>query len=68
MAKRKQRRLGRTRTVVVFRDGVVGYYSRDRIAGGISPIYATEALLAAARVTKAEQTANGTKARWAAAT
>jgi hypothetical protein len=37
MAKRKRRILARTRTVVVYRDGVVGYYSRDRVEGGISP-------------------------------
>ena len=67
MAKRKKRTLARTRTVVVYRDGVVGYYSRDRVAGGVSPVYATEALLAAARSARAEAAASGATRRWAAA-
>jgi hypothetical protein len=67
MPKRKKRTLARTRTVVVYREGVVGYYSRDRVAGGISPIYSTEAILAAARVARAEATANGGSRRWVAA-
>jgi len=67
MARRKKRTLARTRTVVVYRDGVIGYYSRDRVAGGISPTYSTEAILAAARAARAEATASGTTARWAAA-
>jgi hypothetical protein len=66
MAKRKKRTLARTRTVVVYRDGVVGYYSRDRVGGGISPIYPTEAILAAARIARAETTASGTTRQWAA--
>ena len=66
MAKRKKRTLARTRTVVVYRDGAVGYYSRDRVAGGISPIYATEAILAAARSAREEATARGATRRWAA--
>jgi hypothetical protein len=53
--------------VVVYRDGVIGYYSRDRVAGGISPTYSTEAILAAARTARAEPTATGAPARWAAA-
>jgi len=67
MAKRKKRTLARTRTVVVYRDGVVGYYSRDRVEGGISPIYSTEAILAAARAARVEATVSGTSRRWAAA-
>jgi hypothetical protein len=67
MAKRKKRTLARTRTVVVYREGVVGYYSRDRVEGGISPIYATEALLASARADHAQGAASGTKRRWATA-
>ncbi|MCU1277154.1 MAG: hypothetical protein JWM53_700 [bacterium] len=67
MAQRKKRTAARTRTVVVYRDGVVGYYSRDRVAGGISPIYRTEAILAAARTARAEATATGATARWTAA-
>jgi hypothetical protein len=67
MARRKKSTLARTRTVVVYRDGVVGYYSRDRVAGGISPIYSTEANLEAARSARAEATANGTSRRWTAA-
>jgi len=67
MARRKKRTLTRTRTVVVYRDGVIGYYSRDRVAGGISPTYSTEAILAAARAARAEPTATGATARWAAA-
>jgi hypothetical protein len=66
MAKRKKRTLTRTRTVVVYRDGVVGYYSRDRVGGGISPVYATEAILAAARISRGEATATGATRRWAA--
>lgn len=67
MAKRKKRTLARTRTVVVYRAGIVGYYSRDRVAGGISPIYSTEAILAAARTARAEAGASGTSRRWTAA-
>ena len=67
MAKRKKRTLARTRTVVVYRDGVVGYYSRDRVEGGISPIYATQAMLAAARIARTEATASGAARRWVAA-
>jgi hypothetical protein len=67
MAKRKNRTLARTRTVVVYRDGVVGYYSRDRVEGGCSPTYTTEANLAAARADHAEGVASGTKRRWTAA-
>ena len=67
MAKRKKRTLARTRTVVVYRAGIVGYYSRDRVAGGISPIYSTEAILAAARTARAEAEASGTSRRWTAA-
>jgi hypothetical protein len=67
MAQRKKRTLARMRTVVVYRDGVVRYYSRDRLGGGISPMYATEALLASARVARAEATESGTSRRWAAA-
>ena len=67
MARRKGNTLARTRTVVVYREGVVGYYSRDRVAGGSSPIYSTEANLAAARNARAEATANGTSRRWTAA-
>jgi hypothetical protein len=67
MAKRKKRTLTRTRTVVVYRDGVVGYYSRDRVEGGISPIYTSEAILAAARADHAEGAASGTRRRWTAA-
>lgn len=67
MASRKKSRLARTRTVVVYRDGVVGYYSRNRLTGGISPIYSTEANLAAARNARAEAAANGTSRRWTAA-
>ena len=59
--------MARTRTVVVYRDGVVGYYSRDRVEGGISPIYKTEAILAAARADHAEGVASGTPRRWTAA-
>ena len=66
MARRKRHPLARTRTVVVYRAGVVGYYSRDRLEGGISPIYSTEANLAAARSARAEATASGTSRRWAA--
>ena len=54
MARRKKRTLARTRTVVVYRDGVVGYYSRDRVEGGISPTYTTPAILEAARADHAE--------------
>ena len=67
MARRKRSRLARTRTVVVYRGGVVGYYSRDRLSGGISPIYSTEANLDAARSARVEATANGTSRRWTAA-
>ncbi len=67
MARRKRSTLARTRTVVVYREGVVGYYSRDRVAGGISPVYSTAANLAAARDARAEATANGTSRRWTAA-
>lgn len=67
MAKRKKRTLARTRTVVVYRNGVVGYYSRDRVAGGISPIYSTQAILAAARSARTEAAATGATRRWAAA-
>ncbi len=67
MAQRKKRTLARTRTVVVYRDGQVGYYSRDRVSGGVSPIYATEATLAAARIARAEETATGARRRWPAA-
>lgn len=67
MAKRKKRTLARTRTVVVYRAGIVGYYSRDRVAGGISPIYSTEAILAAARTARAEAAASGASRRWVAA-
>jgi len=59
--------MARTRTVVVYRDGVVGYYSRDRVEGGVSPIYSTEAILGAARADHAEGVASGTKKRWTAA-
>jgi hypothetical protein len=66
MAKRKRRStLVRTRTVVVYREGKVGYYSRDRVEGGISPIYSTEAILAAARATRGEPT-TGKSGRWPA--
>lgn len=64
MAQRKKRTLARTRTVVVYRAGVVGYYSRDRVAGGISPIYTTEAILGAARAARAEAAASGASRRW----
>ena len=67
MARRKRRKMARTRTVVVYRDGVLGYYSRDRVEGGMSPIYSTEAILAAARADHAEGVASGTKRRWTAA-
>jgi hypothetical protein len=67
MAKRKKRTLARTRTVVVYRNGVVGYYSRDRVEGGISPIYSTQANLEAARSARAEATASGASRRWPAA-
>jgi hypothetical protein len=66
VARRKKRILARMRTVVVYRNGVVGYYSRDRVAGGISPTYSTEAILAAARAARAEATATGAIRRWAA--
>ena len=68
MAQRKKRTLARTRTVVMYRNGVVGYYSRDRVSGGISPVYASEAILAAARADRAAGAASGTTRRWAAAT
>jgi hypothetical protein len=67
MAKRKRHTLARTRTIVIYRDGVVGYYSRDRVGGGISPIYPTEAILATARVARSEGTAAGVTRRWVAA-
>jgi hypothetical protein len=67
MAKRKKRTLARTRTVVVYRNGVLGYYARDRVEGGISPTYSTEAILSAARVARAQATASGARARWTAA-
>jgi hypothetical protein len=67
MARRKKSAVARTRTVVVYRDGVIGYYSRDRIEGGISPIYSTPANLTEARTARAEATAAGTSRRWAAA-
>jgi hypothetical protein len=67
MAKRKKHAVTRTRTVVVYREGVIGYYSRDRIEGGISPIYSTAAYLADARTARAEATAAGTSRRWTAA-
>jgi hypothetical protein len=67
MARRKKSALARTRTVVVYREGVVGYYSRDRVGGGSSPVYSSEANLAAARSARAEATANGTSRRWTAA-
>ncbi|HEX7703555.1 MAG TPA: hypothetical protein VF403_22600, partial [Kofleriaceae bacterium] len=66
MTKRKNRTLRRTRTVVVYRDKKLGYYSRDRVAGGMSPIYSTEANLVAARLVRAETTPTGTKGRWPA--
>ena len=64
MKRRKKQSVDRTRTVVVYRDGVVGYYSRDRLGGGISPIYSSEAILAAARAARAEATAGGASRRW----
>lgn len=67
MATRKKRILARTRTVVVYRNGVVGYYSRDRVSGGISPIYSTEAILAAARREREEAATTGAPKRWPAA-
>ena len=67
MARRKKHTLARTRTVVVYRDGVVGYYSRDRVGGGISPVYRTEAILEAARIARSEATATGGSRQWAAA-
>jgi hypothetical protein len=67
MARRKKHAVTRTRTVVVYRQGVIGYYSRDRIEGGISPIYSTAAYLAEARAARAEATTAGTSRRWAAA-
>jgi len=66
MPSRKRRIIARTRTVVVYRNGVVGYYSRDRVEGGMSPIYPTEALLVAARDARTEATASGAKCRWTA--
>ncbi len=67
MARRRKRSLARTRTVVVYRDGVVGYYSRDRVAGGMSPIYSTEANLAAARTARSAAATSGASSRWMAA-
>lgn len=67
MARRRKRSLARTRTVVIYRNGVIGYYSRDRIEGGISPIYSTEAILAVARSARADATVSGASRRWAAA-
>ena len=65
MAKRKTRVIARQRTVVVYRDGKVGYYSRDRVEGGVSPIYSTEANLSVARAARAG--ADGARGRWPAA-
>jgi hypothetical protein len=62
MAKRKVRAIDRLRTVTVYRDGKIGYYSRDRLEGGISPTYATDAQLATARVTRAGS--DGTRGKW----
>jgi hypothetical protein len=66
MPSRKRRIIARSRTVVVYRNGVVGYYSRDRVEGGMSPIYPTEALLVAERNARTEATASGAKRRWTA--
>jgi hypothetical protein len=62
MAKRKVRAIDRLRTVTIYRDGKIGYYSRDRLEGGISPIYTTDAQLAQARVTRAGS--DGNRGRW----
>jgi hypothetical protein len=67
MKRRKKQGVDRTRTVVVYRDGVVGYYSRDRVGGGTSPVYSSEAILAAARAARAEATTTGASRRWPAA-
>ena len=65
MAKRKHAQQGRERTVVIFRGGKLGYYSRDRTEGGASPIYSTVEKLAAARVARRELGAGGQRAKWA---
>lgn len=65
MAQRKLRKLARHRTVVVYRDGKIGYYSRDRIGGGMSPTYSSDAILVAARQTRSD--GDGTHHRWPAA-
>ena len=65
MARRKTRVMARERTVVVYRDGKIGYYSRDRVEGGISPIYSTNAVLTAARQERAGT--EGTRRKWPAA-
>jgi hypothetical protein len=67
MKRRKKQGAERTRTVVVYRDGVVGYYSRDRAGGGTSPVYSSEAILAAARAARAAATTSGASRRWPAA-
>lgn len=65
MAKRKVRAIDRLRTVTVYRDGKVGYYSRDRLEGGISPMYSSDAQLTAARATRAGT--DGNRGKWPAA-
>ena len=65
MAQRKQRKIARQRTVVIYREGTIGYYSRDRVEGGMSPTYSSNAILAAARQTRTD--GDGTHHRWPAA-
>ncbi|MDB4968975.1 MAG: hypothetical protein JWN44_4664 [Myxococcales bacterium] len=65
MARRKTGPMTRLRTVVVYQDGKVGYYSRDRIEGGISPVYSSDANLVAARIVRAGT--DGSKGHWPAA-
>ena len=65
MAQRKIRAMARLRTVTVYSNGKIGYYSRDRIGGGISPTYPTAAQLTAAREARAGS--DGTRGKWPAA-
>lgn len=66
MAKRKNRKMARVRTVTVYSAGKVGYYSRDRVEGGASPTYSTLATLEDARRVRGDADAAGSHVRWPA--
>jgi hypothetical protein len=64
MSKRHHAKQTRERIVVIFRGGKLGYYSRDRVEGGASPIYATQERLVAARRARTALADAGQKAKW----